>query len=223
MLKPSIFSSPASQNPLATSDQRKWFEILAVFITGSMKYIFMDWLELRVFYIVAACTFWFIYILKRIRANNSILQDWGFQRNGFKKTILFALPVALLIVPGIFFSDNNTSLTWNLIPVLILYPAWGLIQQFLMIGIIAGNLGSIASIRLGKIQVTLLVSFLFALAHYPSWLLMAFTFVMEIVFIIAWLRWNNLWALGLLHGWLGGLFLYLILERNLWNELWSIF
>lgn len=183
----------------------------------------MDWLELRVFYIVAACTFWFIYILKRIRANNSILQDWGFQRNGFKKTILFALPVALLIVPGIFFSDNNTSLTWNLIPVLILYPAWGLIQQFLMIGIIAGNLGSIASIRLGKIQVTLLVSFLFALAHYPSWLLMAFTFVMEIVFIIAWLRWNNLWALGLLHGWLGGLFLYLILERNLWNELWSIF
>ena len=223
MLKPSIFSSPASQNPLATSDQRKWFEILAVFITGGMKYIFMDWLELRVFYIVAACTLWFIYILKRIRANNSILQDWGFQRNGFKKTILFALPVALLIVPGIFFSDNNTSLTWNLIPVLILYPAWGLIQQFLMIGIIAGNLGSIASIRLGKIQVTLLVSFLFALAHYPSWLLMAFTFVMEIVFIIAWLRWNNLWALGLLHGWLGGLFLYLILERNLWNELWSIF
>ncbi|WP_234408349.1 CPBP family glutamic-type intramembrane protease [Marinilabilia salmonicolor] len=92
-----------------------------------------------------------------------------------------------------------------------------------MISIIAGNLGSLTSLKLKKPQVTIIVSFLFAMAHYPSWPLMVFTFVMEIVFIMAWFKWRNLWALGLLHGWLGALFLYLVLERNLWNELWSVF
>ena len=31
---------------------------MAVIITGAMKYILVDWLELRVFYITAACLFW---------------------------------------------------------------------------------------------------------------------------------------------------------------------
>jgi hypothetical protein len=184
----------------------------------------MDWLELRVFYIVSACLFWMIYILKRYRTDKQILQDWGFQKSGFKRTFIFGIPLALLLIPGVFISQTDTStLTWNLIPVLMLYPLWGLIQQFVMIAIIAGNLGSISSLKLAKNQVIIIVSFLFALAHYPSWPLMVFTLTMEAVFIIAWFRWNNLWALGLLHGWLGGLFLYLVLERNLWNELWTIF
>ncbi|WP_291855865.1 CPBP family glutamic-type intramembrane protease [Marinilabilia sp.] len=223
MSKPSISLSKTGKKPSAP-DRRKWFEIFAVFITGALKYILMDWLELRVFYIVSACLFWMIYILKRYQTDKQILQDWGFHKSGFKKTFLFGIPLAFLIIPGIILSQTNSSpLTWNLIPVLALYPFWGLIQQFLMISIIAGNLRSISSLKLKKNQVIIFVSFLFAMAHYPYWPLMVFTFAMEVVFIIAWLRWRNLLALGLLHGWLGGLFLYLVLERNLWNELWSIF
>lgn len=224
MSKPSISSLSESGKKPSSPDRRKWFEIYAVLITGALKYILMDWLELRVFYIVSACLFWMIYIMKRYRTDKQILQDWGFQKPGFKRTFAFGIPLAFLLIPGILISQTDTSaLTWNLIPVLALYPLWGLIQQFVMIAIIAGNLGSISSLKLGKNQVIIIVSFLFALAHYPSWPLMVFTLAMEAVFIMAWLRWNNLWALGLLHGWLGGLFLYLVLERNLWNELWSIF
>lgn len=223
MSKSSIFSPSTKREKTSDPDKRKWFEIYAVIITGTLKYILMDWLELRVFYIVSACLFWVIYILRRFRTDKQILYNWGFKRSGFKRTFLFALPLALLIIPGILITDSSSSLTWSLIPVLALYPFWGMIQQFVMISIIAGNLGSISTLKLGQNQVIILVSFLFALAHYPSWPLMVFTFVMEVVFIIAWFRWNNLWALGLLHGWLGALFLYLVQNRNLWNELWSIF
>jgi uncharacterized protein len=69
----------------------------------------------------------------------------------------------------------------------------------------------------------LLVSVLFAFAHSPDWLLMTFTFVMELFFIAAYFRWRNLWTLGLLHGWLGGVFLYFVMQRDLWKELWIIF
>jgi len=53
-------------------------------------------------------------------------------------------------------------------------------------------------------------------------LLMVFTFVMELFFISAYFRYQNIWALGILHGWLGGLFLYLVMHRDLWRELWMI-
>lgn len=223
MSKSPLSSHPTAGKQPSDPDRRKWFEIYAVIVTGALKYILMDWLELRVFYIASACLFWVIYILKRYRKDQEILHNWGFQRTGFKRTFLFGIPVGLLIIPGILVTDSGSAISWNLIPVLVLYPFWGLIQQFLMISIIAGNLGSVQTLKLEQNQVIILVSFLFALAHYPSWPLMIFTFVMEMVFITAWFRWNNLWALGLLHGWLGTLFIYLVQNRDLWDELWAIF
>lgn len=210
---------------LTTTDKRRWFEIISVVLTGVLKYVLMDWLELRVFYIFSACLFWTLYILKRYRANGDILRDWGFRKSGFKKTVFLCLPFTVVALIGIFGYEifyNNGFLKWNLIPVLALYPLWGIIQQFLMISLIAGNLRSVSSLDMGENQVVLLVSLLFSIAHYPDLLLMVFTFVMELFFISAYFRYQNIWALGILHGWLGGLFLYLVMHRDLWRELWMI-
>jgi hypothetical protein len=208
------------------TDKRKWLEILAVILTGVLKYILMDWLELRIFYISSACLFWLLYILKRYHQDRQILQEWGFRKEGFQKTFIYCFPLALfaliaIIGSGVAFSSE--FLQWGLLPVLVLYPLWGVIQQYLMIGLIAGNLRSISSLSLKEKQVALLVSVLFAFAHSPDWLLMTFTFVMELFFIAAYFRWRNLWTLGLLHGWLGGVFLYFVMQRDLWKELWIIF
>jgi len=208
-----------------TTDKRRWVEILAVILTGLLKYVLMDWLELRVFYIFSASLFWTLYILRRYRADGDILRNWGFRKAGFKKTIRFCLPFTLVALLGIFGYEifyNNGFLKWNLVPVLALYPLWGIIQQFLMISLIAGNLRSVSSLNMSEKQVVLLVSLLFSIAHYPDLLLMVFTFVMELFFISAYFRYQNIWALGILHGWLGGLFLYLVMHRDLWRELWMI-
>ncbi|WP_462318711.1 CPBP family glutamic-type intramembrane protease [Marinilabilia sp.] len=213
-------------NNLTTSDKRKWIEILAVVLTGALKFILMDWLELRALYISSACLFWIFYILRRFRTDRHILYQWGFRKNGFKQTINYCLAFSGPALTGILtygFIYTPDFYQWNLIPILVMYPLWGVIQQFLMIGLIAGNLRTISSLDIDEKQVVLLVSVLFALAHYPDWILMGFTFIMEIFFIRAYFRFRNLWALGVLHGWLGGLFLYFIMERDLWHELWVIF
>jgi len=190
-----------------------------------MKYLFTDWLNLRTFYIGVACIFWSIYIYQRYRKNKQILQHWGFRKNHFNPTFLFLIPFALIMVAAIVWygiSYNAIFLNWHIIPVFIFYPAWGIIQQFLVLALVAGNLHSLPTLKLRKIQIILLISTVFALVHYPSLPLMVFTFFMEMVFAVAFFKWRNLWPLGLYHGWVASLLLFFVLGRDLWNELWTI-
>jgi len=200
-------------------------EILAVAITGALKYVMMDWLELRGLYIGAACLFWAAFILNRYREHKDILKDWGLRKTHFKPAFLFLLPFALLLTAAIILFGPFTIATlrnWHLIPIFIGYPAWGLIQQFLMVSLVAGNLRSISKLHLKDHQIILLTSLLFALVHYPSLPLMAFAFVMEGGFIFTYFRWKNIWPLGLYHGWIATLLLYFVMGRDLWNELWPM-
>lgn len=211
---------------MIATDKRRWIEIAAVVATGFLKYVLMDWLNLRAFYIAAACIFWSVYIYKRYRGNRQILQEWGFRKDNFKRSFLFLMPFALVMVAAIVWfgiSYNAIFLNWHVIPVFVFYPAWGIIQQFLMVALIAGNLQSITTVKLSKVQIIALTSAVFALVHYPSLPLIVFTFFMELVFLTAYFKWRNLWALGLYHGWVASLLLFFVLGRDLWSELWMIF
>lgn len=208
------------------TDKRRGIEIAAVVATGLMKYIFMDWLNLRAFYIGVACIFWSVYIYKRYKGNSQILQQWGFRKNHFKQTFLFLLPFALVLFAAIVWYGivyNAIFLNWHVIPVFVFYPVWGIIQQFLMVALVAGNLQAIKAINLSKYQIFLLTSLVFAWVHYPSLPLMVYTFFMELVFLTAWFNWRNLWALGLYHGWVASFLLFFVLGRDLWEELWTVF
>ncbi len=208
------------------SDKRRWIETGAVVATGISKYIFMDWLEFRVFYIVAAILFWVTFIYLRFRRNSLILKQWGFRKKNFKKAFLFLAPFALAAIAAITWygiSFNAAFLNWHVLPIILFYPAWGIIQQFLILALVAGNLHAIHIVRLSKLKIILLVSLVFSLVHYPSFPLVVFTFFMELLFGLAYFKWRNLWPLGLYHGWIASLFIYFVLERDLWIELWEIF
>ncbi len=210
---------------MTNSDRRKWLEILAVIISGALKYVLVDWLGLRVFYITAACLLWVYYILKRRKENKDMLRIWGFRKENFNRVFLFLLPFSLTAIGGILWygiSFHSNFLNWHVIPVLILYPLWGCIQQFLMTALIAGNLKSIKLLNLNSHQAILVTSLLFGLVHYPYLPLMIFAFFMEVLFTFAYFKWRNLWPLGLYHGWLGSLFLFFAMGRDLWVELWKI-
>jgi hypothetical protein len=204
-------------------ERNKPFEILAVLLTGLLKFIFIDWFNLRVFYIGITCLFWIGYVYKRYQSDNTILKSWGFQLKNFRSSFFFLLPFFVLSCTGIILYGlyNHTDiLNWHVIPVLLLYPVWGLFQQFIMVGLIAGNLKELRNIKFKNYQIILLTSFLFSLVHYPSVFLMIFTFFMELVFIFTYLKWRNLWSLGLYHGVIATFLLFYVLERDLWLELW---
>ena len=208
------------------SDKNRYFEILAVVLTGLLKFIFMDWLNFRAFYISITCIFWIIYISKRYKNDHTILKSWGFQKNNFRQSFFFLSPFIILSITGfiLYGIGNQTDiLNWRVIPILFLYPVWGIIQQFMMIGLIVGNLTELRIINIKTYQITLFTSILFSIVHYPSPFLMIFTFFMELLFILTYLKWKNLWSLGLCHGIIGSLLQFYVLGRDLWLELWPIY
>jgi uncharacterized protein len=202
------------------------FEILAVFITAVLKFMFMDWLDWRAFYITGIFLFWLGYIYYRVKSNRDTLKHWGFKKEYFKQTLLYLAPLVFIAsVVSVLYSLFNKSLSfsWYFILVLILYPLWGIIQQFMMLGIISHNLVTITGGKMNRYLIIFLVSTLFSLIHYPSFFLMIFTFFLEVVFITVYLKWRNLWAIGIAHGWIATFILYYVLDRNLWSELFSMF
>ena len=181
---------------------------------------------MRAFYITGISLFWLIYIFYRFSVNRNILSFWGFKKEFLKQTIIILSPLVFLsIIVSILYGyfKNGQFITWSIIPILILYPMWGIIQQYLMLGIISQNLLTIFEAKRKRFVIIFLVSFFFSLIHYPTCFLMIFTFIMEVVFITVYFKWRNLWAIGIAHGWIATFLLYFVLERDLWTELFQLF
>jgi len=201
-------------------------EFPAVLLTALLKFVLMDWLGMRAFYIGGICIFWLSYFIARYSLDHSILKQWGFKKDNFKKSLLTLLPyiiisICIAVIYGII--KPVTILNPDIIPILILYPLWGIIQQFMVANILAENLLNLKSVSSNKYVVILLTSSIFSLVHYPGVFLMAFVFAMEMLFLTVYFKWKNLWAIGLAHGWVATFVLFYILERDLWIELFAWF
>ena len=208
------------------SNKDRRLEIMAVVITGLLKFVLMDWLQFRMFYIVAACLFWLVFIYRKYRRDPLVLKSWGFQRANLKQSLLVLLPFALVGIGGIVVYGlvrNVSFLNWHVIPIFVLYPVWGIIQQFMIVGLVAGNLKTLTDIRMSDSQIVLFTALLFSLVHYPIFPLMVYAFVMEYIFIRIYFKWGNLWSIGLYHGWVSSLFLFFVSGRDLWNEMLMVF
>lgn len=201
-------------------------ELSAVGLTVLLKFILMDWLGMRAFYISGTCFFWLGYVIFRYRKDHSILKSWGFTRENLAKSIYALLPFLGIVIVftwlyGMYLGIGIFNI--HIIPVLLLYPAWGIIQQFMLVCIIGRNLQNMKWLSGHKIPVFLLVSLFFSFVHYPYLILMVFTLLMEIIFLFVYDRWQNLWAIGLIHGWSATFLLYFVLHRDLWLELFAWF
>lgn len=207
-------------------DQLKKFEISALAGAAFLKFMLIDWLNLRALYIVLICLFWVSYIYFRYKSNPSILARWGIQKQNFRATFLYLLPFAIFCIAGFVIyglAAQTAIINWHMIPILFAYPLWGLIQQFIVAGLVAGNLKAIRRPRFQKYQIILVTSLLFSLLHYPDGLLMLFTFIMQWFFTTAFLRWKNIWPLGLYHGIIATVLLFFAMGRDLWDELFTGF
>lgn len=202
---------------IPTSDKTRTFEICAVLITAFSKFLFMDYLNWKLPFIVIAIIFWVCYIIYQNKRKPGITKYWGFRSDNFLQVIRSILPFAIaafIIFIGIGIYQNTINITWHILPVLILYPIWGVIQQFLLIALTAGNLQDYKSSKFPKVVIILVPALLFALIHYPFTWLMIGTFILAIFYSLIYLKQRNIYALGIFHGWLGAFFFYTVVNRD---------
>lgn len=161
---------------------------------------------------------WIGYVLYRARTPG-VLAGWGLRRDGLSPT-LRASAVALAVggatcaIVGIV--RGTLVVDFAIVPLLVLYPLWGLVQQLIVLGIVAGNL---AAFGVSKAIIVAVAAIGFAAVHVPDWPLCAATLALGTFAAIVFLRCCNLWPLGVLHGLLGALFYRWVLGRDPWAAL----
>ena len=209
---------------LSISSKRRIIEISAVILTAIGKFIFMDYLNWRFPFVAVAIISWVSYVIFRKSKQPGITKYWGFRTDNFKTVLKKVLPFGLMAVVTFFavgFFKGTLNISWHIIPILILYPIWGAIQQFLLIALTAGNLQDMKGQKLNKEIIILLSAILFGAIHYPFVWLMIATFILAIFYGWVYLSERNIYVLGLFHGWLGGIFYYTILERDPFLEMFG--
>jgi hypothetical protein len=97
---------------------------------------------------------------------------------------------------------------------LILYCAWGLFQQYLLAAYFVNRLAAFSPER-----APLLAGLFFSVAHLPNWFLMIVTLAGGYVGARVYLRFRNVYVLGLAHGVLGFL-LYLCVPDTISHHLY---
>ena len=207
-----------------TLTHNKSLEIFAIILTVLGKFLFMDYLNWRFPFVLSATLLWFAYIWYRNKTTKGILKYWGFRTDNFTKVLKTVLPFGISAVTVFFVIgaiQGTLNMTWHIIPVLLFYPLWGTIQQFLLIGLVAGNLYDNPNRKIGKHVIVLFAATLFALVHYPEYWLIGGTFILAIFYGYVYLKEKNLYVLGIFHGWLGALFYYTVLDRDPFLEIFG--
>ncbi len=196
----------------------------AVILTAAGKFVFIDYLNWRFAFAATVIVAWSVYIKFRNRNEKEILIYWGFRTDNFTLVVRKILPVGALSVIAFFaigFYQNTINITWHIIPILILYPVWGVIQQFLLIALMVGNMRDLKGKHLNNWAIILFSALLFSSIHYPFVWLMIGTFFLATFYGFIYLREKNIYALGLFHGWLAGLFYYTVVGRDPFLEMFN--
>jgi membrane protease YdiL (CAAX protease family) len=125
--------------------------------------------------------------------------------------------VSCFIAYGVF--TGSLIMHWHIPLIFPLYFLWGLVQQFLIVALLAGNLRKHS--RVPRRWIVLLTALVFALAHAASLPLTLAAFFLAAVTTTVYFRTRNLWALGLFHGLFATGLYFFALGQDLWAEVVS--
>ena len=205
---------------------RSLVETASVIVTGILHLIFVGVLNAKAVFIAFALIAWSGYIAMRVRKDRRLLEVWGFRCDNIRITFIisgFATAIGILAMAVIGLTQKSLSFHWHMLPLLLLYPIWGVIQQFLVQALVAGNLSRSSGMIGSASFVTIVSAALFALVHMPDLKLAIGTFCLGLAFTPIYLRWRNLWPLGIYHGWLGVFAYFWVLHRDPWLEVFGSF
>lgn len=199
---------------------RGGFEIGAVMLTG-VAHLGLASIDAGPLLIPIAAFGWGGYAWHRNRVEDDFPARLGLRADGLGPAFRDASLVALAAtgaMAGIGASQGTLELHRDMLPLMALYPAWGLLQQTLVQGFVAGNLSRGNARMASPYAVVPISAAMFAAAHVPNWELTAATAALGLAFTPIYLEHENVWPLGLYHGVLGALFYFWVLDRNPWQE-----
>lgn len=196
------------------------FEVALVLVTGAGFLVF----SLSFIYIATASLFWLVYVLARHRWDHDVFVRWGFRREGFLPALRLSLPylgvaVAACVLFGILSSRALVNLHLPLL--LLIYPAWGVVQQFLIVALIGENMIALSGGRIRERQAVVITALLFAALHIPELLLVPATFLLGLLTTSVYFRTKNLWVPGIVHGWFASVYYFMVMGEDPWAELVS--
>jgi len=173
-------------------------------------------------YIGAASVLWVGYVLGRYRWDPEVFERWGFRRAGFGRAAALSAPfaVAALAFTGLWaVSSGDAVINAHLPLLLVLYPPWGAVQQFLVCALVADNLVAIGRGRIRERGAVIIAATLFAAVHAPEHELVVATFFLGLVTTAVYFRTRNLWVPGILHGWFATLVYFFVMGTDPWAQL----
>ncbi|MFN7996735.1 MAG: hypothetical protein U0Q18_24190 [Bryobacteraceae bacterium] len=143
----------------------------------------------------------------------------GFRWTNFKECMETWSPVllflALLLISGGLLLQTIRKIGMDHgILCFVAYCPWGLFQQYLLNGYFANRLLAFSSAR----HVPLIAAALFSGTHSPNWFLMLVTFVAGYCSTKIYMRYRNMYFLGLAHGTIGSL-LFLVIPDSISHHL----
>ena len=196
---------------------RQLAEIGAVVLTGAGQFAATS-LDASSVYIPAVMASWGGYVGYRAATEPGFLRDAGFsgQNAGraWRDATLFAAgAVGGMAIIGA--SRGTLDTDGLLVPLLVLYPAWGLTQQFLVQSMLTRNL---AAAGLPAAAIPPVSAAAFGAVHVPNWDLVAATTFAGAAFTHLYQRDGTLWPLGVYHGALGAFAYVWVLDRQSWDE-----
>ena len=161
------------------------------------------------------------YLVWRARRSKDAVKAWGMRTDNFwqalREQLTFgAVGVAALLGFGI--GTGTLPLPGTFWLILGLYPIWGIAQQFALQSLIGRNLKDLLS---KPIAIAVVASALFATAHLPLVEYVILTAVAGVFLTLIYQRTPNLWAVGIVHGILGSLAVYIILRQDPGAGIWA--
>lgn len=106
---------------------------------------------------------------------------------------------------------NQYIMNSNIIILLLFYPFWGIIQQIVFQQIVTENIYLLT--RNNDITI-ILSSFIFGMIHCFDLYLCIGTFFLGLIWSQQYLKYKNVIILGVMHGWIGAFFYFLVLNKD---------
>ncbi len=189
-------------NPLnPTSRRQDVIELSAAIATAVIHVLPLERFYPEVMEIVVICIAWVGYLGYLLLKDRPRLAAMGFQREGLRPATfasLVVLGVASLGMAAYGLSQGTFRFNSNMLILLALYPAYGWVQQWLIQGVLARQLAT----RVPAWVTVVVTSAIFGSLHLPDMLATVGTFVLGLAVTPIYLRWRNVWPIGVIHAWL---------------------
>lgn len=193
-------------------------DLALLLATGALHLLFENVLRAKGPFLAVAAVVWTVWLARRLRREPGLLRAWG----------LGTMDLGPALLAGVVVTIPSVAVLWvvgtalgNLPPphgfwtVLAVYPAWALVQQVALNGILVRGLETLVP----RLAVAPSAAVLFSLAHAPDFRLMLLTLAGGLIWTTLYLRWPNIWGIVPCHAVLGTVAYYGILGRDPWREL----